>query len=250
MVKLLLRLCLVMDKKEKGKSITHNPSNGTSEAHWSSIIHHVRVILHPALWDEQFCECGSGYETTAAWGEIVSELQIMDEPPGRRGACSFIHDEKLYIHHGSNQQRENVLPSYDLRTTVWSEASTAFDTSTARRGIRVISGEAFTVVKNALCTFGGWCDGARNSSVWELDLNTFIWRECVPKNPSEGPMPKDKAGMVAYGGDMLCVFGGYGDARNGIIPQSGAQYHTDMTSPWGFSWTNELHLFHLKDCES
>ena len=61
-------------------------------------------------------------------------------------------------------------------------------------------------------------------------------------------MHKDKAGMVAYGDEMLCVFGGYGDApeRNGIVRQRGAQYDTDMASVWGFCWTNELHLFHIK----
>ena len=169
------------------------------------------------------------------------------EPFGRRGACSFVHDEKFYLYHGYNRSRERqgeeALLSYDLRTAEWSQAAT----NTAKR---VVSGETVTLLNDKLFAFGGcWWDSERNAIVWELDLNTFIWRECVPKNPSEGPMPKDKAGMVAYGGDMLCVFGGYGDARNGIIPQSGAQYHTDMTSPWGFSWTNELHLFHVINCE-
>ena len=179
----------------------------------------------------------------------------MVEPPGRRGACSFISDDKFYLHHGYNgpndQQREHVLSSYDLHTAEWSEVTS--DATRREPHPRVVSGEAFTLVKHTLYTFGGWWDGVRNSTVLELDLETFTWRKCVPSNPSQGPMPKDKAGMVAYGDEMLCVFGGYGEApsaHNGITPQRGAQYHTDMASMWGFCWTNELHLYHLKQCES
>lgn len=176
----------------------------------------------------------------------------MVEPLGRRGSCSFVHNEKFYLFHGYNgphdRQREQGLYSYDLRTAEWSED--VLDTT--RREKHVVSGEAFALVRSTLYTFGGWWDGERNSRVRELDLDTFRWREYTPNNPSEGPMHKDKAGMVAYGDEMLCVFGGYGEApsvRNGIARQRGAQYDTDMASVWGFCWTNELHLFHLKNCE-
>eukprot|EP00731_Ephydatia_muelleri_P031884 Em0023g391a len=174
----------------------------------------------------------------------------MVEPLGRRGSCSFVHNEKFYLFHGYNgphdRQREQGLYSYDLRTAEWSED--VLDTT--RREKHVVSGEAFALVRSTLYTFGGWWDGERNSRVRELDLDTFRWREYTPNNPSEGPMHKDKAGMVAYGDEMLCVFGGYGEApsvRNGIARQRGAQYDTDMASVWGFCWTNELHLFHLKN---
>ena len=176
----------------------------------------------------------------------------MVEPLGLRGSCSFIRDEKFYISHGYNgphdPQREEVLYSYDLHTAEWSELVVS---DTTRREKRVVSGEAFTLVRNTLYTFGGWWDGVRNSRVRELDLDSCRWSECTSSNPSEGPMHKDKAGMVAYGDEMLCVFGGYGDApeRNGIVRQRGAQYDTDMASVWGFCWTNELHLFHIKKCE-
>ena len=183
---------------------------------------------------------------------VLQHLKSMAvEPPGRRGAYSFIHDEKFYLYHGHNgrrdQQREDVLPSYDLRTAEWSEVTTI------NKAKRAVSGEAVTLVNDKLLAFGGcWWDGERSAVVWALDLKTLGWRECVPSNPSEGPMPKDKAGTVAYGDEMLCVFGGYGDmpsAHNGVIPQRGAQYHTDMTSPRGVCWTNELHLFHIENCE-
>ena len=53
----------------------------------------------------------------------------------------------------------------------------------------------------------------------------MIWRRLEPQNREEGPVHKYRAGMVAFGDEALCVFGGYG-------------VDTD--------YTNELHLYHVE----
>ena len=47
--------------------------------------------------------------------------------------------------------------------------------------------------------------------------------------------------MVPYGGDMVCVVGGYGYPIHRDHTQKGASYHTDFHTP--LFWTNEVHLF-------
>ena len=98
------------------------------------------------------------------------------------------------------------------------------------------------VLGDCAYTFGGfWYHGY---AVHELNLETMIWRRLKAKH-REGacPMNKKNAGMVACGGEALCVFGGFGPDTGRHQP--GATYHTDDAHP-GYCLTNELHLFDIK----
>ena len=101
-----------------------------------------------------------------------------------------------------------------------------------------------------LATFGGWNDGERVADVHTLDLSRMAWKYCDIVNPEEGPFFKDKAGMIPYGNEMVCVVGGYGYPSphhicDGVYRgQKGAQYFWDHYHD--LCWTNEVHLFHFK----
>ena len=163
------------------------------------------------------------------------------EPEGRRGACSFIYNDKFYLYIGVytfSQRSTAKLEVLDMTSGCWTTLTTEGDLP------QCLSGACCTITNDCLYIFGGW---VRNADVHELNLSTLTWRKLLAINPGKGPMLKDKAGIVAYGKHMLCVFGGYGylswDQTTG---QSGATYHPDPE--YGMEWTNELHLFHVPTC--
>ena len=184
--------------------------------------------------------------------EVPEDAKKSDrEPVGRRGACSFFHNGKFYLYSGYSggpvlaQRDKSDLDVLDLSHGRWTTEPTQGDGPP-----RCISGECCTLTNGCLYVFGGWLSGFRNAFVHELDLSTLTWRMLPSKNELQGPMLKDKAGMVAYGKHMLCVFGGYGELVSWWhnSRQSGASYHPDDASGGILFWTNELHLFNVPTC--
>ena len=172
------------------------------------------------------------------------------EPLGRRGACSFIHNDKFYLYSGYSggpaltQRSKAELSVLDLTSGCWST-----EQSKGQEIPECISGCCCAVVNDCLYVFGGWLAGFRNAAVYELQLDSLTWRELIAKNLGRGPILKDKAGMVGYGKHMLCVFGGYGyPSWEHGAGQSGASYHPDEESGGAIFWTNELHLFNVPSC--
>ncbi len=170
------------------------------------------------------------------------------EPEGRRGACSFIYDDKFYLYSGYsggvalNQRSTAKLEVLDPSTGCWATQTTEGDLP------QCLSGACCTVTNDCLYIFGGWLATVRNADVHELNLTTLTWRKLAAINRGSGPMLKDKAGIVAYGKHMLCVFGGYGYLSwDHITGQSGATYHPDPLYG-NICWTNELHVFHVPTC--
>ena len=110
---------------------------------------------------------------------------------------------------------------------------------------KVASGACATVIGECLYWFGGWY--VRKADVHQLNLETLTWKKLTQDRMKGGPMCKDKAGMVDYGEEMLCVMAGYGYQQDGFVRQEGASYHQNPDS--SMSWTNELHLFHISACK-
>ena len=176
-------------------------------------------------------------------------------PPGVRGSCAFVHNGAFHIHSGClsggydhvDAHTPRDLEHLDLTTLEWSVSET--------KGEQVpegVSGACCTVIGDNLYTFGGWIyGGLRTADVHQLDLLTLIWKHLDAKNPTQGPIMKDKCGMVPYGEAMLCVFGGYGGYPSlpGLVHQPGARYEWDSNALLLNCWTNELHVFHIEDCK-
>ena len=188
--------------------------------------------------------------------ELEVEADNSKEPVGRRGGCSFIYNDKFCLYSGYsggvayNQRSTAKLEVLDLTSGCWTTEITKGEEEDLPK---CLSGACCTVTNGCLYVFGGWLAAVRNADVHELNLSTLTWRKLAARNPGKGPMLKDKAGIVAYGKHMLCVFGGYGylswDHTTG---QSGATYDVDREYVhYGMEicWTNELHLFHVPTCE-
>ena len=165
------------------------------------------------------------------------------EPTGRHGVCSFVYNNNFYLYGGRSFERSTIkLDVLDLTSGCWVTKIT-----TGEAPDRSLFGACCTVTNGCLYLFGGILGFSRNANVYELNLNTLTWRNLPARNQREGPMGKDKTGIVTYGKHMLCVFGGYGDLdEDGMIRQSGATYDGPDPENWaGMYWTNELHLFHI-----
>ena len=167
----------------------------------------------------------------------MSQEEIGREPMGRRGLCSAVHDDKLYLI-GGYPFFPFGIDVYDFYNCEW----TRLATDKPDHPLLMTSGSCCVVIKNSLYVFGGWSNGIRNADVHELNLKNGAWRQLKATNPQACPMWKDKAGMVDYGEEMLCVMGGYGVPGDVGTYQKGASYHWDTNVN---CWTNELHLFHI-----
>jgi len=201
-------------------------------------------------------------------GVMTSERR---EPDAAGEAFSFVHSDHFYVWQyrqpyiprhsvrlnqgvprdgGSVSQLKLPLQRYSFSSAQWNgvlpesvdpkpeEISYAYLPDHAEHH----AGVCCAVLGDCAYTFGGfWKYGC---TVHELNLETMIWRRLKAKY-REGacPMDKENAGMVACGGEALCVFGGFG--RDTGRHQTGATYHTDDAHP-GSCLTNELHLFDIR----
>ena len=89
----------------------------------------------------------------------------------------------------------------------------------------------------------GGTDGSRfQSSLHQLDTRSWTWKQLS----RSGPMRKRACGMVAHD-SKLVLFGGYGYPSGPTQP--GAEFIKDSRYTNGVGWTNEVHIFDLKEGE-
>lgn len=87
----------------------------------------------------------------------------------------------------------------------------------------------------------GGNDGSRwHSSLHRLDTKSLTWEQLS----NDGPMKKVDCGMVASS-NKLVLFGGMGLPSGRTQP--GAEFVRSKMSHDGRGWTNELHIFNLKE---
>lgn len=178
-------------------------------------------------------------------------------PMSRRiGSCLFVNDNKLYrwrgdlpIHH---PQLLDNLEELDLATVEWKTHDVSSTEKDCVEKLPLpITGAACAVVNGRMYLFGGFGSvvlGQQNTyyrNVHELDLATLTWRRLPAYNEEDGPMEKYLCGMVSCGAEMFLVFGGFGVKANCVPLQKSADYH--WSHEFGAMWTNEMHLFHVKE---
>jgi N-acetylneuraminic acid mutarotase len=179
---------------------------------------------------------------------ILTPPTPLVEPEGRRGQWSVVHGGKFYLYGGYTAGKEALtfqsmihLHVFDVTTCEWSVVKTGGNRP------RSYSGACSTLIGDKMYMFGGWFMGMRKADIHELNLVNYEWKKLTSDDYMEGsPLLKDKAGMVAYGTEMLCVTGGYGYPCDFHRKQKGASFHLDANSYYEIGWTNELHLFHIK----
>ena len=106
-------------------------------------------------------------------------------------------------------------------------------------------GGACTSLLDSLYWFGGSDGSSHYNSLHRLDTTTLEWRELQPLNQADGPMRKFGCGMVPFLQDQLAMFGGYGFQKGPTQP--GATFTKDTKYTDGGGWSNELHVFNIKE---
>ena len=178
---------------------------------------------------------------------------MMEQPIGRRGACCFTHRGAVYVFQGQEgiflHDEETTIHRFLIEEGKW-ESKSLHQVALGP----FVSGSCCCIFgevnqEQYLAKFGGWVAGHRKADIQTLNLGDMKWKNCDIVNPGEGPLLKDKAGMVPYGNRMVCVVGGYGYPSQHHITQDGvhhvqkgATYHWDHN---GLCWTNEVHLFNF-----
>ena len=99
---------------------------------------------------------------------------------------------------------------------------------------------------NNLFRFGGGDGKDYFNTLHRLDTRAWRWFQLSPPNAKGAPIPKGACGMVSFG-DNLGVFGGYGIPWG---PSEPASFVRDARLRDGSGWTDELHIFHLKQGEN
>ena len=155
-----------------------------------------------------------------------------------------------------SESRRNILTSeieiFDTITETWANKTTAI-VPHAPLGLYFC---ACTVVSETLYHFGGRYDRTYYNALRSLNAvsNTQQWEELHAKNPADQPMPKSACGIAAYhdkahGIEGLAVFAGYGRSNNPIKDGESFVWHEKFHDDPKRGWTNELHLFNLKNRE-
>ena len=160
------------------------------------------------------------------------------EPSPRVYHSSIQVEDNAYLWGGLTQDfnRSEVINIFDCYSESWKEHST---TGIPPPGLQ---DGVFTLLCDDLYYFGG-DDGKRfHNSLHRLQTRTLEWQDIKQANPAGGPFPKWGCGMVAYQ-QQLALIGGFCATPTGPL-QSGTKF---IKSCNRYGWTNEFHLFSIKE---
>ena len=169
----------------------------------------------------------------------MSETQF-SEPPPRRGHFSTVVENKVYVWGGFGKVERvgvSIVHHYDPNTETWNDKRCKGHPPPG------CSLGACTSIGHHLYTYGGRdVRGNDHGTLHGLDTRSLMWSQLS----SDGPMKKYRCRMITYGCKIL-LFGGHGVPSGPIQP--GAEFVKDTSQSDGSGWTNEVHIFDLKEGE-
>ena len=172
------------------------------------------------------------------------------EPAPRYYQVSQTVGSKVLIHGGwakdisdkSKQHVASLVEVFDPYSEFWEQKQIGGEAPSAGTYAAVSAS-----IGDDLFSFGGLdSDDKELNTLHKLDTSASRWRWCQLSSPSAkgSPMRKYGCGMVAFG-DKLGVCGGYGVPS--LFAKTGSSFMKDEASADGRGWTNEFHVFHLKE---
>lgn len=142
-----------------------------------------------------------------------------------------------------NRERlQSIVELYDPHTRRW-EAKQC----TGEAPVLGVYNAASAWSNDVLYMYGGrGGDRKLVNSLYQMSAGTYCWSKLSPKNTTcDSPIPKCGVGMVACG-DNLALLGGFGLPHGHI--QAGSSFIKKYSlATDGRGWTNEFHIFHLKE---
>ena len=167
------------------------------------------------------------------------------EPEPRFGSGATAVGQSVFMYRGILQSYQVksrfAIPShcevFDGDSSEWIRMDTV--------GINPKAFETFgvTSIGDHIYYYGGYDGTTYTDQLIELDTQTMNLKELIQHNSNEGPMKKQRCGLVSLRNERLLAMGGYG------IPtttQPGSRFVPDTTRTDGPGWTNELHCYDIK----
>ena len=139
------------------------------------------------------------------------------------------------------QQLTSVVEIFDPYSELWEQRQVTGDAPSPGT-----YASASASLHDDLFSFGGldiYGRGNFFNRLHRLDTKTWRWCQLSPQNAEGAPIQKFACGMISFR-DSLGVFGGYGIPRGPTEPQSFIK-NTRFTD--GRGWTNEFHIYQLKE---
>lgn len=125
----------------------------------------------------------------------------------------------------------NEVWLYCIETSTWKQIETSGEEPPPMSG-----SSACVMEGKSMFIFAGHCDGGPTSTVFVLDLKTFVWENLTSRIQGNPPSPRDKLCCWTHN-DLILYFGGYGlapdpervDQSNGYFTfnSSGEEQFTD-----------------------
>lgn len=163
------------------------------------------------------------------------------KPEERSGHVAVHFDGYIVVWGGYHRHGPEVaFPPYHHSNEVWLyciETSTWKQIETSGEEPPPMSGSSACVMEGkSMFIFAGHCDGGPTSTVFVLDLKTFVWENLTSRIQGNLPSPRDKLCCWTHN-DLILYFGGYGlapdpervDQSNGYFTfnSSGEEQFTD-----------------------
>jgi len=169
------------------------------------------------------------------------------EPSPRWGHCATPVGGRCFLWGGcvpdfsasGRKKLASTVEFFDPYLEVWEQQSTSgvpppglyFGTSVS--------------LSDQLYSFGGWDGASFYSTFHMLDPTSLEWKEQHVLNQADRPMRKIGCGMVPYSQDRLALFAGFGIPTSPTQP--GATFTKDTRYTDGRGWSNELHVFNIRE---
>ena len=138
----------------------------------------------------------------------------------------------------SRQHLTFVVEIFDAYSEIWEQRQVEGDAPSP--GLYL---SASTSLHDDFFTFGGLVDKNYFNTLHRLDTKTWRWCQLSAQNAEGAPMPKVACGIISFR-DSLGVFGGYGIPQGPTEPRS---FIKNTRFKDGRGWTNEFHIYHLKE---
>ena len=141
--------------------------------------------------------------------------------------------------HGGKDRLKSTVNVFDPYLETWQEKHTS---GSPPHGLY---GGAYTANTHSLYSFAVHDRKSRCNSLHVLDTSTLVWKDITTSNATSSPMSKSGCGMVFFGKNHLATIGGYGLPSQPIQP--GSSFIKDPDYMDGMGWTDEFHIFDVKD---
>ncbi len=138
----------------------------------------------------------------------------------------------LYLWGGDGDKEPEAVFVYSVNTETWTKKLT--------RGPHPPTGlcdGGCSIAGQHLYLYGGHVGSSYSGSLYQLNTDTWTWRELCNGSSDRGPQKKTGCRMVTYQDQLWVVGGYYEDDKNLKSRQPGARYER--------GYTNEVHCYSL-----